>query len=216
MTSLPEPLSPRKRTVTSFGRDARDESSTRCIAGLSATMRPTERRLGAQTCILQTKRARLDGALHREDELVGIEGLRQVVERAGLHRGDRDALRAVRGQHEHRHARVLRAHAPRGRCMPSIGCIARSVMTTSAPRASNAASPAAPAVGRLDRRGPASLEHRLEREAQRGVVVDHQNARAWGWRSLANGAPQARSADRRHRRAERLRPAVRPSAAARS
>ena len=59
--------------------------------------------------------------------------------------------------------------------MPSISGIARSVSTTSAPCASNAARPARAAVARLDHQ-PRVAQHRLEREPQRRVVVDDEHA----------------------------------------
>ncbi len=90
-------------------RDARDDVEHAADRGALGDERPAHRRLRPQTCVLELQVARLDGARDGEHELVGVERLRQVVERARLHRRDRDALGAVRREHHHRNARILRA-----------------------------------------------------------------------------------------------------------
>jgi hypothetical protein len=59
--------------------------------------------------------------------------------------------------------------------MPSISGIARSVRTTSAPRASNACEALGAVLARLDEK-PRVAQHRFERVAERSVVVDDEDA----------------------------------------
>src|SRR5690606_2697889 len=56
--------------------------------------------LGGETAIVDAQPARLDGTLDHDRDLVDVERLREVVVGALLHRGDRDALRAVGGEQD--------------------------------------------------------------------------------------------------------------------
>ena len=174
-TSLPTPLSPVRSTVTSLGATRATTSSTRRSAGLSATMGRRSEASVRSRAFSSRKAARLDAALHREDELVGIERLRDVVERAGLHRRDRDALRAVRRQHHHGHARVL--HAERGEHLHAVDVGHREIgeHDVGAVRLEVGDARGA-AVGGVHVE-PCVAEDGLEREAHRGLVVDDQDAR---------------------------------------
>ena len=54
----------------------------------------TERLLGGEAAVVDAQAARLERALDDDRDLVDVERLREVVVRAVLHRGDRDASRS--------------------------------------------------------------------------------------------------------------------------
>ena len=111
-------------------RDARDDVHHALHRGALGDDGAPERRLRAQARVLEAQLAPVDGALHREHELVGVERLGDVVEGARLHRAPRRRARepcavsistgtlgSLRA-HPREHLHAVHARASPGRSAP--------------------------------------------------------------------------------------------------
>ena len=178
--------------------DARHHVEDALHAGAARGDGAPERVLRAQTCILQPKLTRLDGALHGQHELVGIERLGDVVPRAGLHGGHGDALGAVRGEHEHGDARIRRAHLLQHLHTVDVGHGEVRHHHVSAAGLERR-EPLRAALVHVHGE-PSVRQHRLERVPERRVVVDDEDPAhrriTITTRPESRGAPSLRSPSR--------------------
>jgi len=106
---LPEPLSPRISTVTSWAATRPIALYTSCIAGQRPTRtsaRSSAGRLGLEDSGHVAEPAHLAGPLDQRPQRLQLQRLEQVVEGPDLHRLDGGVGGAVAGDEDHRDARV--------------------------------------------------------------------------------------------------------------
>ena len=129
--------------------------------------------LGGQPPVVDAQPARLERALDDQGDLVDVERLGEVVVGAGLHRRDRDALRAVRGEQDHRQRRIALDDAAQQ--LEAVHARASSRSVTTASTSSSLLSARRP-IGRwITRCARARSSTSLQREEDGGLVVDEQD-----------------------------------------
>ena len=110
-TSLPVPLSPSSSTVASVGATLRSADSTAAMAAApyDSCGLPSRRATSARAA----QAVALGGSRHQQPQLGGArQRLLQVVERPQLHRLQRVVDRAMGGDHDDLHLRLILAQAP--------------------------------------------------------------------------------------------------------
>ncbi len=177
-SSLPVPLSPSRSTVASVAA-ARCSATVTCFSpGSSPTICGAPRRAASsslQEDVLGRQPALRERTLDHQQQMIGIDGLGEEVERAFLHRRHRVLDAAERGHHDHgqlgvellggaQHAKTvavgqpeIRQHQARPRRSQHLHCLGL--------------------VARFEHRVALRLERMAQHRPQRILVLDEKDGR---------------------------------------